>query len=88
MLRELREETGLRGHLGPLVGVWSDPKRDPRKHTVSVVFRIVGTGGVPRGGDDAAEAAWVPLDPFPRLAFDHGEILQAALRGAPTRPLR
>ena len=80
VLRELREETGLRGRVGPLLGVWSHPHRDPRKHTVSVVFRILGATGTPRGGDDAASAEWVPLDPFPKLAFDHGKILRTALR--------
>jgi len=85
VLRELREETGLRGRVGPLLGVWSDPKRDPRKHTISVVFRILGPGGRPRGGDDAAAAAWVPVRPLPPLAFDHGKILRAALRAARSR---
>jgi 8-oxo-dGTP diphosphatase len=79
VLRELKEETGLTGRRGPLLGVYSDPHRDPRKHTVSVVFFIQGPGGVPRGGDDAASAAWVPLIPFPPLAFDHGRILRDAL---------
>ncbi|MGA8275131.1 MAG: NUDIX hydrolase [Thermoplasmata archaeon] len=79
VLRELREETGLTGRLGPLVGVYSDPDRDPRKHTVSVVFLIDGPSGVPRGGDDAASAEWVSLDPVPPLAFDHGRILRDAL---------
>jgi|SRR5580658_7038346 8-oxo-dGTP diphosphatase len=80
VLRELKEETGLTGRRGALIGVYSDPHRDPRKHTVSVVFWIHGPGGVPRGGDDAASAEWVPLDPFPALAFDHGHILKDALR--------
>ncbi|MCI4373819.1 MAG: NUDIX hydrolase [Thermoplasmata archaeon] len=88
--RELKEETGLAGRAGRLVGVYSDPDRDPRKHTVSVVFLVHGAGGTPRGGDDAAAAEWVPLVPFPALAFDHGRILRDALaRGkAPRRPRR
>jgi 8-oxo-dGTP diphosphatase len=84
--RELREETGLVGSVGPLVGVYSDPTRDPRKHTVSVVYRILGKAGRPRGGDDAASAAWVPLRPFPSLAFDHGRILRDALRARRRTP--
>jgi 8-oxo-dGTP diphosphatase len=87
VLRELREETGLRGRVGPLVGVYSDPTRDPRKHTVSAVFFIHGTGGNPHGGDDAAAAAWVPVDPMPTLAFDHGRILRDAMRD-PRRTIR
>jgi len=80
VLRELREETGLSGRLGGLVGVYSDPRRDPRKHTVSVVYLIEGRGGTPKGGDDAAAAEWVPLEPWPPLAFDHGRILRDAIR--------
>lgn len=82
VLRELQEETGLTGRLGALVGVYSDPRRDPRKHTVSVVFLIEGRGGTPRGGDDAESAEWVSMDPFPPLAFDHGRILADAIRAA------
>jgi 8-oxo-dGTP diphosphatase len=88
VLRELREETGLVGRLGALVGVYSDPHRDPRKHTVSVVFRIHGAGGHPRGGDDAAAAEWVPTDPFPSLAFDHGRILRDAMRATSAKSRR
>jgi 8-oxo-dGTP diphosphatase len=81
--RELREETGLVGRVAGLVGVYSDPGRDPRKHTVSVVFEMRGRGGRPRGGDDAALAEWVPLTPRPRLAFDHGKVLADALARRP-----
>ena len=80
VLRELREETGLTGRVGRLLGVYSDPKRDPRKHTVSVVFEIRGRGGPPHGGDDAAAAEWVPLHPRPPMAFDHGRIVRESLR--------
>jgi 8-oxo-dGTP diphosphatase len=88
VLRELREETGLVGSLVPLLGVYSDPHRDPRKHTVSVVFGIHGPGGNPHGGDDAASAEWVPLEPFPVLAFDHGRILRDALTRVGPQALR
>jgi 8-oxo-dGTP diphosphatase len=79
VVRELREETGLTGRLGPLIGVYSDPGRDPRRPTVSVVFRILGPGGTPRGGDDAAQAEWFPIRALPPLAFDHARILRDAL---------
>jgi 8-oxo-dGTP diphosphatase len=73
-VREAREETGLEVALGALLGVYSDPARDPRFHTVSVVF--VGTArGVPVAADDArAVRAVDPRDP-PPLAFDHARIL-------------
>lgn len=80
--REAREETGLDVRLTRLLGVYSDPARDPRGHTVSIVF--VGTAtGVPRAGDDAGSVLIAdPADP-PALAFDHGRILAdyLALRG-------
>ena len=88
VVRELREETGRSARVDRLIGVYSDPMRDPRKHTVSVVFAMRGRPGRPRGGDDAAEAAWHPLAGLPPLAFDHARIVadaRAALGTGPTR---
>jgi 8-oxo-dGTP diphosphatase len=74
-VREAKEETGLEVTLVELLYVYSDPRRDPRRHTVSTVF--IGTAdGEPQGADDAAQArafSWSAL-PSP-IAFDHGEIL-------------
>ena len=73
-VREAREETGLEiGELS-LLGVYSDPDRDPRGHTVSVVFSAVARGE-PRGGDDAVEARAFPVGDWPALTFDHARIL-------------
>jgi len=72
--REALEETGLEIADLELVGVYSDPDRDPRGHTVSVVFSATASGA-PRGGDDAAEAAPFALGAWPELAFDHARIL-------------
>lgn len=75
-VREMREETGLDVTLTGLLGVYSDPKRDPRQHTMSVVYT-----GVPAdpaalaAGDDAATAKVFPLGEWPELVFDHAEIL-------------
>lgn len=72
--REAKEETGLDVRLQALLGVYSDPGRDPRGHTVSVVF-VASAQGEPRGGDDARDArAFDPARP-PALAFDHARIL-------------
>ena len=79
--RELVEETGLRGDIVDLLGVYSDPQRDPRGHTVSVVYvlKIGGIVDVGQSGDDADEARWFPLDALPpQLAFDHARILAHA----------
>lgn len=74
-VRETLEETSLRVELVRQFHVYSDPARDPRGHTVSVVF-IGRAQGEPRAADDAAEARTFPVDALPQeLAFDHGRIL-------------
>lgn len=73
--REAREETGLEVELICQLHTYSDPKRDPRFHTISTVF-VGRARGTPRGGDDAAEARVFPLDALPELAFDHARILE------------
>jgi 8-oxo-dGTP diphosphatase len=78
--RELREETGLRGRIVGLVGVYSGPDRDPRQPTATVAFLFRGRGGIPRAADDAAEARWIRLDRATGLAFDHDRILRDAVR--------
>jgi 8-oxo-dGTP diphosphatase len=84
--RELLEETGLRARPVRLVGVYSDPRRDPRRSTVSVAFRMTGDRQTPHGGDDAAAAAWVPMRRAVGLAFDHDAILRDGRRRRP-RPI-
>ncbi len=85
--RELAEETGLTGISFCQFGVFGVPGRDPRGHTVSVVYTAVLAGPLPevQGGDDAAEAAWFPAGNLPPLAFDHAEILTAALASVSDR---
>ena len=77
-VREAREETSLEVELTGLLGVYSRPDRDPRLHTLSVIF--TGRAENPaalQAGDDAARAAFYPLHALPRvLAFDHAEILR------------
>lgn len=81
--RELREETGLDIPAEHLVeaGVFGRPGRDPRGRTISVVYAVqVSPGEVrARAGDDAAEAAWFDPGALPELAFDHAEVVPAAL---------
>ena len=78
VVRELREETGLGARPIAIVGVYSGPDRDPRQPTTSVAYLMRGRGGAPRGGDDAAEARWVPFPQARSLAFDHDRILRDA----------
>ena len=76
-IREAREETGLKVELEVLLGVYSHPERDPRQHTLSIVF-IVFVKDQPslQAGDDAREAGLFPLEQLPDLAFDHEQILE------------
>ncbi len=74
--REAREETGLQIENLWLVGVYSDPARDPRFHTVGVVFGATAQG-TPLGSDDAAEACAIEDTNLPgEFAFDHGQIIR------------
>ena len=84
-VREILEETGLRVVLTGLLGVYSDPGRDARRHTISTVFTAeAGEYNTLQAGDDAADAVFFPLDALPLpLAFDHERILAdfARVRG-------
>ena len=76
-IREAKEETGLTVELTGLLGVYSDPHRDPRFHTLSVVYEATADqDATPCAGDDAKNARFFPLDALPsNMAFDHGRIV-------------
>lgn len=77
MMRELMEETSLQVENLRQFRVYSKPGRDPRGHTVTVVF-LAELAEIPAGakaGDDAGDLRWFPLSALPKLAFDHAEIL-------------
>jgi 8-oxo-dGTP diphosphatase len=77
--REVAEETGLAVEIVKLAGVYSDPKRDPRGHTVSVVFLCKKIGGELAADSDAADACVFALTKLPHLAFDHEKIIEEAM---------
>ncbi len=85
--REVAEETGLSGVAFSQFHTYGKPGRDPRGHTVSVVYVAQLTGDAPAvtGGDDAARAAWLPVDDLPPLAFDHAHILAQVLASLDSR---
>ncbi len=73
--REAKEETGLDVALSELFHVYSDPGRDPRRHTLTVVYLATAVGE-PVAADDAARAQIFAEGALPApLAFDHGRIL-------------
>jgi 8-oxo-dGTP diphosphatase len=77
--REAEEETGLKVGNLRLVGIYSDPTRDPRGHVVSVAFLADELGGELKASTDAKEVKVFTQIPI-RLAFDHAKILHDAMR--------
>ncbi len=74
-MREALEETKLHVQLDELFYVYSDPKRDPRLHTMSTVF-LAHAEGEPKGDDDAEKAEYYSLDDLPSpICFDHQTII-------------
>lgn len=73
-IREVAEETGLQVRLDRLVGVYSQPGRDPKRHAVAICYTAHVIGGTLQSGDDAADARVVKGVAESRLAFDHGEM--------------
>jgi len=74
-IREAKEETCLDVKLTALLGIYSDPKRDPRNHTVTAVY-IAEATGLPEAADDAKNFGLFTFDTLPDvLAFDHAQVL-------------
>ena len=76
VVREMKEETCLDVTLTRQFHAYSDPERDPRFHTVSIVF-IAAASGTPKAADDAMDIGIFTKDTVPEdLAFDHRRILE------------
>ena len=84
VVREMKEEISLDVEIKELFGVYSDPTRDKRFHTASVVY-VCKAYGTPVGADDAKEAMVVKLEELEleKLVFDHGKILKDYLNKCP-----
>ncbi len=83
-VRELEEECGITGKSISLVTVAGNPKRDPRKHIISIAYSVemADPAQEPKAGDDAASAKWYDLQEVwtsRDMAFDHKEILKVFL---------
>lgn len=81
-VRETKEETGIDIKLGDLVGVYSDPDRDPRGHTVTVCFLGTKIAGTVKSATDAEDARYFDLKEIKKLnlAFDHEMIIHDSLK--------
>lgn len=77
VVREMKEETDLDVKIEYLLNVYSDPSRDPRFHTASVIY-VCKAEGIPKGLDDAKEAIVFKKEdiPFDKLVFDHAQVLR------------
>ena len=77
IVREMKEETGLDVTVKGLVGVYSNPIRDPRRHTITTAFWCESEDlGKLEAGDDASEAHFFPLSNLPKnIVFDHRVII-------------
>lgn len=78
IIREVYEETSLEVEPIDILGVYSDPKRDPRGHMLTVVFISLIVKGNPRAGDDAQGISWIPINKINEIeiAFDHNLLIQ------------
>jgi 8-oxo-dGTP diphosphatase len=80
-IRELEEETCLKVNTIYQIGAYSKVDRDPRGRTITVAYLAIVDGPVEvTGQDDAAKAEWFPLSTLPKLAFDHADIIQDAIK--------
>lgn len=74
--REMKEEVGVPVKIKKLFGVYSDPKRDPRYHTTSVVYLLEKGKGKIHISREASEFKYFPLGSLPgKIGFDHRKIL-------------
>ena len=75
-IRELIEETGIQNVALTQFGAFGKPGRDPRGHTVSIVYITQLPSKINAiAGDDAAKIKWFSVDKLPELAFDHRDII-------------
>lgn len=82
VIREVKEETGIIIEITDLLGVYSDPARDPRGHLITVCFLASKIEGELKADTDASEVACLTPDEAMgmNLAFDHNKILEDALK--------
>lgn len=78
VVREACEEIGAKIKIISLLGVYSDPRRDPTRGTIGVAFLAKLISKKITAGDETKEVKWFKLSRLPKLAFDHGKIIKDA----------
>jgi len=77
ILREFKEETNLQVKIKDLIGIYSDPERDPRYHSVSIAYWLESAEGKITLNDESSEFKLFDLEDVPdKLGFDHGQIIE------------
>lgn len=80
-LRELEEETGAKGRIISLVGVYSGPKRDPRCNTLDAAYLIEIVSSTGRRDKESSDMRFFPFNKLPkRMGFDHSRIIKDAIK--------
>lgn len=82
VIREIREELGIETKVSSLVGIYSEPSRDPRQHIVTVVYWLEPLSDKFKAGDDAISFEIIPQTSVKKLqdlAFDHYQIISDAI---------
>ena len=75
--REMKEELGVSVKIKKIIGVYSNPKRDPRYHTVTIAYLLKKGKGKIRLNEEAPEFKYFSLEKLPQnIGFDHKEILR------------
>ena len=82
IIRELEEETGLKGVELKQLHAYSEIHRDPRGRNISIIFWGITNHNKTNveGGDDASDARWFAIDQLPGLAFDHSKAIEMAIK--------
>ncbi len=70
----------MKTKINQLAGVYSDPDRDPRGHTITIVYILDLIGGALNAGDDASNVKFFNINDLPDLSFDHGKIINDILQ--------
>lgn len=79
-IREVKEESGLEVEIVRLVGVYSDPSRDPRKVVSATFLCKVKAGNLAPQNSEISDVRWFPLDQLPPLAADHEKMIKDVLK--------
>ncbi|NIO20176.1 MAG: NUDIX domain-containing protein [Candidatus Aenigmarchaeota archaeon] len=80
VMREAKEETGLDVEVEKMIGIYSDPKRDPRGHSITISYLLKPLGGEMKPDKDEASSIKYFRNLPKNIGFDHRKIIMDAKR--------